>query len=396
MSYAAIHTLSSRRGSNEQLASCLHENQRSIIHLSRSALIHNINHLITLAHAQKSQLGIVIKSDAYGHGMLALASELEHVSEVTWLCTAGIEEAIIIRQAGSKKNLLSMTYIDTPLDEAIHYAIDVTVDDVAVLAECNAAAERLQKSIRVHLKIDTGLSRLGIFPNNVIPTMELIRKRYPWVSVYGIFTHLSDTNNRDLEYTYYQLNKFKEVLDQLKQASFIIPFTHALSSGGLTVGLSREEMHKSLACHYSLVRVGTNVYGLYKSHVQKERLELYDPSLVLQPILTWKSSIVHSEISRQQAIVPVGYADGYPQILAHKAHVLMQGSKAPVVEINSDYMVVDVSAIPTAQNGDEVTLIGQEGSITAQEIAHHAQTINNELLTRINPSVKRIVCDGIS
>jgi alanine racemase len=399
MNQAAIYNFQDDRGNKNQVTHLIESNQRSLIEINTSFLRHNITHINRLAAANKSQLGIVIKSDAYGHGMIPLAHELESYPEVAWLCTAGIEEALVLRQLGSTKQLLSMTYVDAPLQEAIINDIDVAVDDVALLRDCNAAAAQLKKRIRIHIKVDTGLSRLGVFPQDVLSTLHAIQKNYPWIETLGIFTHLADTNNADQHYTYQQLLTFNTVLQNLTKAGLSIPFTHALSSGGLTFPLANNQTYffNDLRLH-SMVRVGTNVYGLYKSEIQKERLLAYDPPFTLKPLLAWKSRIVScsggsQNIPKKVAVIPVGYADGYPQILAGKASVVVGKTKTAILEVREDFMIIDVSDLPELCLGESVTLIGNHDGITATELATEAQTINNELLTRLSPAIKRYLVE---
>jgi alanine racemase len=378
---------------------------RSIIEISRSALHHNIAILKRLSSS--SELAIVVKSNAYGHGMMSVALELEHNAHVTWLCTVGIQEAVALRQAGSTKRLLSMAYNDAPIGEALEHSIDLTIDDESLIALYHEEAARVKRLLKVHIKIDTGLTRLGVAPEAAVKLIKKIKTDYPWLDVFGVFTHLADTNNIDQSYTHYQLSLFDGILEELKRNGMVIPCTHALSSGGLTLPFNpqnsvqqpAERLQKKSPYEYSLVRLGTNVYGLYKSDIQRQRLHAYDPTISLKPVLSWKSSIVHidtasgqfSSETRRSAFIPVGYADGYPTILAQKAHVMIRGKQAKVVQVNADRLSIDVTDLPEVGIQDSAVLIGD--SVSAHDNAYHAQTINNELLTRLNPDIKRILVD---
>lgn len=403
---------------NESATLFLPSESRSILEISSSALRHNLS--VIKALSNDSDLGIVVKSDAYGHGMKLLIPEFEMNAHVPWLCTAGIDEAIMVRRLGWKKHLLSMAYNDLTIEEAIHHAIDVTLDDECLLNQFNDAAVRMAKSLRVHVKVDTGLGRLGIVPHQVLSLFDRLKKDYPAVSVVGLFTHLADTNNPDQTYTYHQLAIFNDVINNLVQAGFELPYTHALSSGGLTLGKensspttrvidSRSSSHR-YSPRYSMVRVGTNAYGLYKSEVQKERFQRLELACDLKPILAWKSLLgalrsidagFHAfsghrfDASKPMTvgIIPVGYYDGYPSMLAHRANVLIGAHKARVLSVAAETLLVDLTAVTKPRIGDHVVLIGDFPGITASQLAEQAETINNELLTRLNPHIPRILVD---
>lgn len=390
---------------NDTAKLLMQSSHRSVIEISTSALHHNIEILKQLSHS--SELAVVVKSNAYGHGMTLIASELERNPHVAWLCTVGIQEAVLLRQAGCTKRLLSMAYIDLPISQALEHSIDLTIDDDSLIAFYHEEAARMQRVLKVHIKIDTGLTRLGIAPESAVELIKKIKTSYPWLDVVGVFTHLADTNNVDQSYTYYQLDLFESILRELRNQGITIPCTHALSSGGLTLPFNYQNPVLPLAAPiqkkhpygYSMVRLGTNVYGLYKSDIQRQRLHDYDSTIALKPVLSWKSSIVHidtrsSEFSsepRRLALIPVGYADGYPTIMSNKAHVLIRGKQVQVSHVDADRLAVDVTNLPEVSFQDPVILIGT--GVTAHDNACHAQTINNELLTRLSPEIMRIAVD---
>lgn len=310
--------------------------------------------------------------------MLEVASILEGNSAVSWLFTAGIAEACAVRSAGSTKPILALAYTDGLLSKAIEHNIDVTVYDYATVQALDTCAAQFKKKARVHIKVDTGMSRLGLLPHEVMEFITYVQENYKNIELYGIFTHCADTNNTDLSYTNTQLLLFDTLLEQLKSAHITIPCVHALASGALF-----------LPQKYPMVRVGTALYGFWKSDVQKKRFLACDPEFTLYPVLTWKAHVIH--VKSGCAVVSVGYADGYPRDLMHNAHVIINGCAAPVLTLYMNTMVVDIATIADVQVGTQVVVVGDYPGITATDLAQKLGTINNEIVTRISPTITRYV-----
>lgn len=403
-------------------------NGHSWIEINRSALINNINQIKKFL--RDSKLSVVVKSNGYGHGLIEMGLILENVTEVYCLCTAGIEEALKLRAAGITKKILVLAYYDAPLKEAINNNIDLIFYDISRLNEINKSALEVQKKVKIHLKIETGLGRLGIKSDSIVNFLEELKK-YPNIELFGVCTHLSDTCGNDLSYAYEQLDIFNKILKQIRSLGFSNIFSHALSSGGISIGcassnlsklkhdlnnLDKTELSEKFLINknpnlyeYSMVRAGTNIYGLWKSEAQKNRMLEYDPTIKIDPILTWKTKIIDivkvnsdepigylrtyiAKYNMKVAIISAGYADGYPRILSNKSVVLVNGQYAPVIGlISMNIMAIDVTNIPTAQIGNEVILLGNHEKILANDLAQLAQTTNLEILTKINPEIKRII-----
>ena len=414
-------------------------NYRTWIELSRSALEHNLVSIKRLCEG--SQLGIVVKSNAYGHGLHEICTLLEPVKDVAWFFTAGVDEALRIRQYGSKKNILAMAYLDS-IPEAIVHGIDCVAYDFENLQRINWYAQKLDMQARVHLKVDTGMTRLGVAPREVFSIVSMIRSRYKAINLVGIFTHLSDTNNPDQSFSYEQLDLFNTTLSDLKRSGYTFECCHALSSGGLLLNYvqpsirelseevpSSKQLGGALATSmspldryryakkysYDVTRVGTNLYGNWKSLAQRYFVTRYDKNFSLEPILSWKTSIVQirevlpgisvgynrmavaQQLSRV-AVIPVGYWDGYPREFFEGVSVLVGGQYAPLVGVVSmNFATIDITHIPEAHVGMHVTLLGKglggEDKISASALAYHVGTINNEILTRINQEIPRIIVD---
>ena len=383
------------------------KNLTTWIEISQEALLHNVQQIKKLC--PESQLGVVIKSNAYGHGMELVGSILEKSANVEWLFVVGIQEGLALRATGITKKILALAYHDAPLQEAIMNNIDITLynADAAFIKELDASARLCGKKARVHIKVDTGLSRLGLNTQEVTSYAKLLIESSQHIELVGIFTHLADPNNPDPSYTHEQLDRFNAVLEDLKKNNIFVPVSHALSCGGLTLVRPPIVMQKNKYI-YTAVRVGTNIYGMWKSDSQKKFTLACDPSVTLRPILTWKAHVL-SVISvpagqsigyartytaprdSSIAVISVGYFDGYPRALSGKSHVMINNMLAPVVgRISMNILAVDVTDIPNVAPHTEVILIGDAPGITADDLARQADTLNNEVLSRINPIIPRI------
>jgi alanine racemase len=361
---------------------------RTWIELSSAAFTHNITALSSLCEPSVA-FGIVVKANAYGHGMMQIAHMAEKDPRVSWLYTAGIEEALSLRAGGITKPILAMAYHDAPIVDALAHNITLTVYDFAsaeriidVVQKLNFQSAGVLPLMSVHLKVDTGLARLGAMPQEVIPLIRLLAS-YPNIRLQGIFTHLADTNNNDPQFIYQQIHLFNSVIEEIGRAGFTIPLVHALASGAL---LMRE------SCH-NVVRVGTNVYGGWKSSRQEARFLQHDPHFFLQPILRWFSIISDMQRKDDRILVqiPVGYYDGYPKNIEHKAYVEIQDQYAPILSIDEHTMWVDGTGIAKLQLGDTVLLLGGTGQVSATTLGNATGTINNEITVRIHPSILRCI-----
>jgi len=268
------------------------------------------------------------------------------------------------------------------------------VFDLDVAQALSRAALALDRPACVHVKVDTGMGRLGVFPDQVVDFVRALRE-LPGLVVEGIFTHLSvadGTSQWEEEYTRQQLNSFNRVLDELTAAGIKIPLVHAANSAALLRMYSR----------HTLVRPGIAVYGL-------------DPSPQVRcppdfrPALTWKTQIAQvkelppgsyvgygaayrTEGAERIAVIPVGYADGFRRSPRHWGEVLVRGQRAPIVgRVCMDQTMINVTHIPGVRQGDEVVLIGRQGDqeITVEEVAERLGTINYEVVAAILARVPR-------
>lgn len=376
------------------ISSTTHHN--TWVEINAHALEHNIkNYKAIVAPAL---LAPVIKSNAYGHGINTIAKILDNHRDVGLICVASLSEAIALRGMGIGKPLLVLSIIDADLQNAVMYDIDTIIYNLHDALELNAIAQRLNKQAKVHIKVDTGLSRLGLLQEEAIKLAQVIHA-LPAVILHGIFTHFASAESSNQAFTNQQISQFNRVIDILHDQGIWIPLKHTASSAATTA---------NQASHFTMPRIGIGLYGLWPSQDNKELTALAHPEFSLQPILTWKTRIIQIkeipagshvgynltyQASRKTRIatLPIGYWDGYDRRLSNKGMVLINNQLAPVVGIVAmNLTMVDVTDIQAAP-GDEVTLLGNHPGVTAEDIAKHCKTINYEIVTRINPLINRII-----
>lgn len=342
----------------------------------------------------------VVKADAYGHGAEPVA-RTALASGAEWLGVARFEEAVQLRQAKIHAPILIFGY--TPPAEAaqlIRYDLRQALMDLDSAEAYAAAARRMGKRIRVHIKVDTGMGRLGfpVYPEktHLKAAMADIRKCLDMegLEAEGVFSHFADADSDDFEYTRMQLNRFLDFLERFEKQGGAFPIRHIANSGGI---LQHPESH------LDMVRAGIATYGLYPSDaIDRKRAEL-------RPAMSLKSRI--SQVKAVPAGVPlsygmtyvttrptriatvaIGYADGLNRLLSSKGVMLVRGRRVPIVgRVCMDLTLVDVGAVPEAAVGDEVTIFGRQGraEISADEMARTLNTINYEIVSTITSRVKR-------
>lgn len=340
-----------------------------------------------------------VKANAYGHGAVPVAKELERYG-ADYLSVAFLDEAIELRNAGVQIPILVLGY--TPphgVRTAWEQQITLTVFSEDVLEAIRSLnPSEFSHKLKLHIKIDSGMGRLGLLPGDRVVTFIQTLMQNPHVEVEGLFTHYATADEEDKSYTLEQYRRFQSVVNELRECGIHIPIIH---TGNSAVAVDIPEIS------YQMVRVGIALYGIYPSDgVQKEQVELL-------PILTLKTEVVraktlppHSLISygsryetiREERIatIPIGYADGYSRSLSGKAQVLIRGRRVPVVgTICMDQCMVSLQSFAEEaeeiQAGEEVVLIGQQsgGVITADELASALGTIPYELVCMLAHRVPR-------
>lgn len=334
----------------------------------------------------------VVKADAYGHGALAVSLKLERLG-VHSLGVAISEEGIALRKEGVKAPILILGGIFPGQEgEVLRYRLTPVVFEIASLMRLSKAASKRNKSVKVHLKVDTGLGRLGV-PFDQFPFFLKEVKRIPNIEVEGLLSHFAMTD-REEEYTLFQWERFQKALRLAREEGLKSSYVHMANSANLT-----------LFPQYSrnMVRPGIMLYGSYPTKGMEGLIKL-KPVLTLKTRIHFIKSVPEGArvgyggtfLARRESLIatlPIGYADGYSTRLSNQGEVLIRGKRAPVVgRVCMDLTMVDVTDIPGVSKGDEVVLIGRQGreQITAEEIAKKIGSISYEVLCLIGKRVPRV------
>ena len=339
----------------------------------------------------------VIKMDGYGHGAVPIAKELEPLWYMYGFATATAEEAMILRDAGIAKPILVLGYaFPWSYEEMIGHDVRAAVFREDMLGQLADASAKAGKKAKVHSKVDTGMSRIGIRPDEA--GLEFVKKALenPAIEVEGIFTHFAKADEADKAPARNQLALFREFIGNIEaETGYVIPLCHCSNSAGM-IGLREADM--------DAVRAGIAMYGLWPSpEVAKDAVEL-EPAMELKSRIVYIKNVeAGTEISyggtytagekRRIATIAAGYGDGYPRGLSNKGYVLIHGKKAPVTgRICMDQFMIDVTDIPDAAEGDIVTLIGREGEerITIEELGELSGRFHYELACCIGKRVPRV------
>jgi alanine racemase len=367
------------------------------VEISLSKLRQNFERVQRLAGRRKVMA--VIKADAYGHGAVAVAKCLAKCG-ADWFGVASVEEALELRAAGITQPILLLggLYMSDPAD-LIKYQLTPSVSSTARLDTYADCAQRYGRPIEFHLKVDTGLGRLGMPPDRVPAFVEHYRT-LEGVHLTGLFTQLASAGDLMATQTEEQDKRFRAALAQLKSAGIEPEWTHVSNSAGLLTGRAFPE---------NMIRIGGLLYGCFAPLVLPPDKEL--PRLPeFEPILTFKSRVVylkdvpsetplgygeafHTRRPSRIATVPVGYADGLNRALSNRGHAIVGGRLARLVgSISMDLALLDVTDIPGVNVGDEVMLLGrsQQASITALDIAQMLGTVPYEVLCLIGKRVPRL------
>jgi alanine racemase len=351
----------------------------------------------------KTELMPVIKSNAYGHGLLPIARLAESLG-INWFGVNSVEEGISLRQAGFQQKILVLGYVPLAQAElAVEYDLRVVVynpENIRALAE---AARRQKKKVYLHLKVETGTNRQGI-PIKKIGNIWREIKKHPQLVLEGLSSHFANIEDTtDDYYPKFQLENFRQAVDWFKQRDINVPLRH-MSCSAASILFPET--------HFELARVGIGLYGLWPSKETMVSCRLRgQEALRLKPVLSWRARVAQvKNVARgayvgygctyrttrptRLAVIPVGYYDGYDRSLSNASYVLIRGKRAPVRgRVCMNFFMVDVTDIPGVKLEDQVTLIGKDGrdKITADQLATLAGTINYEIVSRINPSIPRVV-----
>ncbi len=369
--------------------------QRAWVEIDLGALAHNVRQL-KIFLAPQTALMAVVKADAYGHGAITVAQTVLE-SGASWLGVATVPEGIELREAGIKEPILILGATHTPeqITAIAHWQLQPTLcnfKQALVFSETLEATAECEP-VPVHIKLDTGMSRLGPPWQQAAEFVQLVQ-RLPKLQIASIYSHLATAEDVDQTVMRQQQTRFDRAIAQIKTTGIPLPLLHLANSAATLSGRG---------LHYNMVRVGLAIYGLYPAaHLQS--------NINLKPVLQVKARVTqvktippqtgvsygHQFISDRQlylAVVGIGYADGVPRNLSNKMTVLIRGQRIPQIgAITMDQLMLDVSAIPDLQEGEVVTLLGQEGNelISANDWATELSTISWEILCGFKHRLPRV------
>ena len=338
----------------------------------------------------------VIKANAYGHGSVPLARYLEDKADYFGVAT--VAEAVELRMAGVEKGILILGNIDPrEYEKVIKHNITLTIASYANAEKLSALAVQANKQVLVHIKVDTGMSRIGFKAND--ESAETVKNiaNLPNLTIEGMFTHFAIADSKDKTSALKQREKFDYFAEKCKEKGVEIPILHANNSAG-TMELDK---------YYNMVRMGIMLYGLYPSEEMDKSYKLY-PAMELCSHISFVKTLEagmgigygHTYITDKETVVatvPCGYADGYPRALSSNADVLIRGKRCPVLgRICMDQIMVDVSEIPDVKAGEDVVLFGKMGdeTITVEELAARSYSFNYEFVCGIARRVPRAYYEG--
>ncbi len=345
--------------------------------------------------SEETKMFAVIKADGYGHGAVPIAKELESLSFVDGFAVAMPEEGFILKRAGIQKKILVLgSSFPHSYSSMIEEEIRFTVFQEETAIEINNMALKKGKKAYVHFKVDTGMSRIGARASEEGEKIAEAVGKMEGIFLEGIYTHFSRADEKDKESAKRQLKEFLSFEERLRKRGIYIPVRHCSNSAAIL---------EIKDANLDLVRAGIAMYGLWPSkEVDKTQVEL-------KPALCLKSHVIYIkeveagreisyggtyEVKRPMRVgtIPVGYADGYPRSLSNKGEVLICGKRAGILgRVCMDQFMVDLTHIPEAREGDEVTLIGKDGKeeITTEELGDISGRFNYEFVCGIGKRVPR-------
>ncbi|MEQ8173942.1 MAG: alanine racemase [Syntrophomonadaceae bacterium] len=365
--------------------------------INLTAISHNVAQLQEAV--KPARVMAVVKANGYGHGVVEVSRVCQEQG-VDFLGVASLDEAMTIREAGMEPPILVLGYIPQEFARTVvSEGVRATIFESGLAQALSRAAVETGLTAHVHIKIDTGMGRLG-YQADPETVQEIIRlSRLPGLHLEGIFTHFALADVPDKSYTFEQLRVFEELLDSLTREGVVFDIRHCANSAALM------EIPQT---RFNMVRAGIAIYGLYPDPEHRP------PGFNLIPAMQLKSrvsfvktlhcgqSVSYGRTYRctgdtRVATVPIGYADGYSRLLSNRAWAYINGQRAPLIgTVCMDQVIFDVSAIPGVKEGDEVFLFGRpENGVTADDLAGIIGTINYEIVCAVSSRVPRIYVKGL-
>lgn len=376
------------------------------VEISEEAYAHNLA-FFKQKIPDQTEFSVVIKANAYGHGMLEIAS-LAIKCGVDSFCVHTLDEAIQLRESNFLQDVLIMGPVPLGrLGEALGYNFRLALYNQETLDEINRLIDKKSHQVRVHLKLETGTFRQGIDLIELPSLLDKLKKS-PHIKLEAVYTHFANIEDTtDHGYAYSQIERFKGMVEQIQKSGFPGVKKHVACSAATLLFPDT---------HFDMVRLGISQYGLWPSRetfVSYKIKQTQNEEEVLRPVLTWKTRVAQiKRVAANQfigygcsyqttresrvAVLPIGYSDGYDRGLSNQSHVLIHGRRAPVRgRVCMNFIMVDITDIPDVKLEDEAALIGKSGDeiLTADYLAQLTGTINYEVVTRINWQIPRIIIE---
>lgn len=376
-----------------------HETQKPYYRVQASVNLNAIRH--NLLEVRKklntdTKLMVIIKADAYGHGAVPIAKALDDSGKIDAYGVAIIEEAIELREAGITKPMLILGY--TPKEQydlVVSYEVAQTVFQYEMAEALSAEAVRQGKTAKIHIKIDTGMSRIGF--SDLKESVDEIKRiaKLPNLEIEGLYSHFARADETDKTSTHNQLERYITFVKMLEEEEIYVSIKHIANSAGII---------EFPQAYFNMVRCGIATYGIYPSD------EVNQQEIKLIPAMELKTHVIYikdvepgvgisygatyiTDQKRRIATIPVGYADGYSRNLSNHGKVIIHGTFAPIVgRICMDQFMVDVTDIEEVKQGDFVTLLGRdkEAYISAEELAEWSHSFPYELVCTVGKRIPRV------
>jgi len=345
---------------------------------------------------KETKIAAVVKANAYGHGAVRVAQKLSELG-TEYFCVGSPDEGIELRKAGIKEPIIVLAEVlKSQYNDIIKGDLIQTAASWKSLKSLDKAGIKAEGKIKVHLKVDTGMGRIGFFPEELVDIYSSALKLKN-IKIEGIFSHLARADEKNKDFSYKQLQIFNSALKKIKSAGFQLPLLHIANSAAVI------DLEKT---SFDLVRPGIMLYGLLPSDELSQEVNL-------KPLLSFKTKIMQlrklpagsavsygstyiTDSAEKLAVLPVGYKDGYPRLLSNQGEVLINGQLAPIqYRVCMGQTIVSVEEIENVEVGDEVVLIGKQlnKEITASEIADLCGTINYEIVCNLSERLEKIYID---
>ena len=331
----------------------------------------------------------IVKANAYGLGDLAISKFLEKLG-ISFLGVAMVDEGVYLRNNSITSDILvTSQFLQEDIQNILDYDLTVSISNIELLGLLNTQAINQNKKVKVHIKVDTGMTRLGFNSNEIIDTIKYIQNNFNNIFIDGIYTHLSSADTDD-EYTLDQLNTFDNCIKSLTSKGYKFNYIHALNSTGLL---------KYSKYSYNAIRIGDLLYGYYPDESLRNNISLKPAVKITAPIINIRqinpgcsvsySRTFKSNTNMRIATIQMGYADGLDRKLSNKLNVYINNIPCKIIgNICMDMCMIDITNVPTIKVGDYCTILDYDDSIYI--LTNILRTINYEIISRISTRVQRI------